>query len=214
MRGLSQGTGDALVAARADGPYRSIGDVRKRVPQLSPRDMETLAELGAFCRLEGQPSRRGALWQVGAMVDRSGLLSGAVEGDDPSPLSEMTLSERVAADYHGASLTVGPHPVALLRAQLTAQGVITSHEAAQLPHGRAVRVAGLCIVRQRPPTAKGFCFLTLEDEQGLINVILPPAVDDAHRALLRASPLLIVEGMLQRQDGALSVKADRVTAPR
>jgi error-prone DNA polymerase len=209
VRGLSQAAGEALVAARKEEPFHSIGDVRRRVSLLSPRDLSTLAELGAFARLDGQPSRRSALWQVSAMGDKDGLLSGSVT-EETSPLAEMSLAERVAADYHGASLSVGPHPVALLRKQLAEQGILTAQEAMASRHGLRLRAAGLCIVRQRPPTAKGFCFLTLEDESGLLNVILPPAVYEAHATTLRSSSLLLVEGMLQRQDGAVSLKADSV----
>ena len=211
VRGLSQAAAEALVAERAHGPYVSLGDLRKRAPFLSARDLATLAEIGAFARLDGQPTRRGALWQVSAMGDREGLLAGAV-ADAASPLAEMTLAERIAADFHGASLSVGPHPVALLRPQLAEQGALTSQQAGAAPHGTRVRSAGLCIVRQRPPTAKGFCFLTLEDEAGLLNIIVPPAVYEAHRAVLHGSSLLIVDGVLQRQDGAVSVKADHLAA--
>ncbi|HNN97344.1 MAG TPA: error-prone DNA polymerase, partial [Pseudomonadota bacterium] len=209
VRGLSQAAAEAVVAARSEEPFHTIGDVRRRVPLLSPRDLSTLAELGAFAHLEGQPSRRSALWQVSAMGDKGGLLSGNV-ADEPSPLAEMNLAERVAADYHGASLSVGPHPVALLRERLRQQGIVTAQQAQAARHGQRLRTAGLCIVRQRPPTAKGFCFLTLEDESGLINIILPPAVYEAHATILRSSSMLIVEGLLQRQDGAISLKADTV----
>lgn len=211
VRGLSQAAAEALVAEREREPYASLGDLRKRVPFLSPRDLATLAEIGAFARLDGQPSRRSALWQVSAMGDREGLLAGA-SADSESPLAEMTLAERIAADFHGASLSVGPHPVALLRSQLAEQGVLNSQQAIAARPGSRVRSAGLCIVRQRPPTAKGFCFLTLEDEAGLLNIIVPPTVYEAHRATLRGSSLVIVDGILQRQDGAVSIKADRLAA--
>lgn len=211
VRGLSQAAAEAIVSERANGPYVSIGDLRRRAPFLSARDLSTLAEIGAFARLDGQPSRRSALWQVSAMGDREGLLAGAI-ADSDSPLAEMTLAERVAADFHGASLSVGPHPVALLRDQLAEQGALTSQQASAGRHGARVRSAGMCIVRQRPPTAKGFCFLTLEDEAGLLNVIVPPAVYEAHRAILRGSSLLVVDGVLQRQDGAVSIKAETLSS--
>lgn len=143
------------------------------------------------------------------MSEKDGLLAGAL-ADGDSPLADMTLAERVAADFHAATMSVGPHPVALLRSGLREQGIVTSQQASAAHHGLRLRAAGLCIVRQRPPTAKGFCFLTLEDESGLLNVILPPAVYEAHQAVLRSSSLLLVEGLLQRQDGAVSLKADHV----
>ncbi len=213
VRGLSHHAAEALVRARAERPFRDLGDVRRRCPELSAGDMQTLASIGAFVTLEGHPSRRTALWQVSAMPERGGLLAGAIakeaeEGTEKDPpLRDMTLPERIAADYRGTSLTVGPHPLALSRAALRAASIVSSRDLLALPAGRRVAAAGLCIVRQRPPTARGFCFLTLEDEHGFINVIVPPDAFSAHRDLLSGSAGLIVEGPLQRQDGALSIKA-------
>jgi error-prone DNA polymerase len=212
VRGLSRAAAEELLQARGERPFCDIGDVRRRCPTLSAADMQTLAAIGAFSTLQGAPSRRDALWQVSAMPERRGLLAGVAVTDDEAPLSDMTLAERIAADYRGTSLTVGPHPLALCRKELAAAGVLSSRDLARLPAGRRASLSGLCIVRQRPPTARGFCFLTLEDEHGFINVIVPPDVFTAHRAVLDASPSLIVEGVVQRQDGALSVKADLVRA--
>jgi error-prone DNA polymerase len=124
----------------------------------------------------------------------------------------MSLAERVQADYDGTGLTVGPHPMALVRASLATRGV---QRAVDLPRGRAgrrVRVAGAVITRQRPGTAKGFVFLSLEDETGIANVIVTPDVFAAHRRTITDAPYLVVEGVLQNQDGAVSVKADRLEA--
>ena len=208
---LSEHAALALVKARAERPFRDLGDVRRRCLELSGADMQTFASIGAFVTLEGHPSRRTALWQVSAMPERGGLLAGAMAApDEAGPLSDMSLAERVAADYQGTSLTVGPHPLAFGRDALSATGVCSSRELDGLAAGQRVAVAGLCIVRQRPPTARGFCFLTLEDEHGLINVIVPPDIFDAHRGVLSASSGLVVEGLLQRQEGALSIKAERL----
>jgi error-prone DNA polymerase len=212
VRGLSRHAAFALLNARAQRQFGDIGDVRRRCPELSSNDMQTLASIGAFVTLSGHPSRRTALWQVSAMPERGGLLAGAVASaqDEAAPLRDMTLPERIAADYRGTSLTVGPHPMALHRAALTEAGVLPSQKLAALPAGRRVAVAGLCIVQQRPPTANGFCFLTLEDEYGLINIIVPPDVLSAHREALHSPGGLLVEGVQQNQDGARSIKASRI----
>ena len=126
-----------------------------------------------------------------------------------SPLPEMDLRDRIAADLRGTGMTVGPHPVALERERLRAMGV---HAAAELPHlrrGQRVRSAGLCIVRQRPGTAKGFVFLSLEDETGISNIVVDPPTFEKNRRPILASALLVVEGRLEKYDGVVSVKGDR-----
>jgi error-prone DNA polymerase len=206
VRGLRREGAAAVEAARAVGPLRSVGDLRRRCPALRAEELEALAAVGALGSLEGRPSRRGALWQASALAGTPGaLLAGAVAGADRSPLREMSPGELVAADYAGLSLTAGPHPMALCRGPLAEDGVLRSDELRDRAHGARVRVAGVVIVRQRPPTAKGFFFLTLEDEAGLANVIVAPDVFAAHQALLCTAPALIVEGTLQ-QEGLPSVK--------
>ncbi|OLD07353.1 MAG: hypothetical protein AUI90_10375 [Deltaproteobacteria bacterium 13_1_40CM_3_69_14] len=126
-----------------------------------------------------------------------------------SPLPEMDLRDRIAADLRGTGMTVGPHPVALERSRLRAMGV---HSAAELPtlrRSRRVRAAGLCIVRQRPGTAKGFVFLSLEDETGISNIVVDPPTFEKNRRPILASSLLVVEGRLEKYDGVTSVKGDR-----
>jgi len=122
----------------------------------------------------------------------------------------MSLLDRVRADYDGTGLTIGPHPMALARASLATRGV---QRACDLPRGRAgrrVRVAGAVITRQRPGTAKGFVFLSIEDETGISNIIVNPDVFAKYKRTIVDEPYLLVEGILQNQDGAVSVKADRV----
>jgi error-prone DNA polymerase len=122
----------------------------------------------------------------------------------------MNDDERLHADYAGTGLTIGPHPMALRRDDLALRGVL---RAVDLPHardGRRVRVAGMVITRQRPGTAKGFVFLTLEDETGISNVIIRPDLFDRERMTVIRQPFLIVDGVLQHQEGVLSVRAERV----
>ena len=132
---------------------------------------------------------------------------GKVEGG--SPLLPMTPDERVVADYAGTGLTIGPHPVAFRRQELALCGVLRAIDLPRVRNGRRVRVAGTVITRQRPGTAKGFVFLTLEDETGVANIIIRPDVFAADRVTILERPFLLVEGVLQLQDGVTSVKAER-----
>ncbi len=127
-----------------------------------------------------------------------------------SPLPPMTPMERIVADYRGSGVTIGPHPMALRRADLRLRGVMRSDELGRTRGGRRVRVAGAVITRQRPGTAKGMVFLTLEDEVGLANVIIRPDVFERQRPLILRAPFLVVEGVLQQQEGVTSVRAERV----
>jgi len=127
-----------------------------------------------------------------------------------SPLRAMTPPERLMADYAGTSLTIGPHPLALRRAELALRGVLRASDLPHGRHGRRVRVAGAVITRQRPGTAKGFVFLTLEDETGIANVIIRPDLFSEQKRAIVGEPYLLVEGTLQIQEGVTSIKAERV----
>jgi error-prone DNA polymerase len=122
----------------------------------------------------------------------------------------MDAPERLQADYAGMSLTIGPHPMALRRSELALRGVLRAADLPRARDGRRVRVAGMVITRQRPGTAKGFVFLTLEDETGISNVIIRPDLYDRDRTVVVRQPFLMVEGVLQHQDGVLSVRAERL----
>jgi len=126
-----------------------------------------------------------------------------------SPLPEMSRHDEMLADFRGMGLSTGPHPMAFVRDRLRGHDVLTAAELAQLPHGRRARVAGIVIVRQRPGTAKGFVFLTIEDETGFANAIITPQRFDTHRKSILGLGALIIEGILQNQDGVVSIKADR-----
>jgi error-prone DNA polymerase len=122
----------------------------------------------------------------------------------------MNEQERLRADYAGMGLTIGPHPMALHRHDLALRGVLRAADLPQARTGRRVRVAGMVITRQRPGTAKGFVFLTLEDETGISNVIVRPDLYDRQRMLVVREPFLIVEGLFQHQDGVMAVRAERI----
>ena len=155
--------------------------------------------------------RRDALWSVAAAANPSGpLLEQIPEADGKSPLKMMNDEERLVADFRGTGMTVGPHPMSYHRARMERMGVRRAIELGQLPNGRKVRIAGGVIARQRPGTAKGFVFLSLEDETGVANAIVAPDLFQQNRLLLGTEQFLLIEGILQNQDGVISVKAARV----
>jgi error-prone DNA polymerase len=197
--------------------YASIDDLIARTG-IRRDELATLADIGALNAFGHD--RRSALWQIERAIRPAGELF-EKESDDcgppianrqstESPLRPMTPIERLHADYEGTSLTIGPHPMALCRSELALRGV---QRATDLPRGRSgrrVRVAGAVITRQRPGTAKGFVFLTLEDETGIANVIVQPDLFSHARATIVGAPYLLVEGILQIQEGVTSVKAERM----
>lgn len=132
------------------------------------------------------------------------------EQDGNSPLSPMTRPERMDADFRGTGLTIGRHPVAYHRAELNRLGACRAIDMQQMRDGSVITVAGWVIVRQRPGTAKGFVFLTLEDETGVANVIVTPQLFDKYRLVLVDHPFLLISGILQNQDNVVSVKAKTV----
>jgi error-prone DNA polymerase len=155
-------------------------------------------------------NRRDALWQVERVARDAGPLYKRLEEDDDSPLVPMTLNERLNADLRGTGITIGRHPMAHQRAWLDSMNVARAADLKSMDHGRLVRVAGWVIVRQRPGTAKGFVFLSLEDETGIANVIVTPQLFEKNRLALVDYPFLLIEGALQHQDNVVSVKAKSV----
>ncbi|MGA7512687.1 MAG: OB-fold nucleic acid binding domain-containing protein, partial [Candidatus Sulfotelmatobacter sp.] len=155
--------------------------------------------------------RRDALWQVERAVRGSGpLLENLPEPDVPSPLQPMNHEERLVADFHGTGLTVGPHPMAYRRDWLNAMGIRRASELRDIPNGKRLRIGGCVITRQRPGTAKGFVFVSLEDETGVANAIITPDLFHRNRLLLTSERFLAIEGILQNLDNVISVKAERV----
>jgi len=214
VRGLREEAGRAVVAAREKGPFAGIDDLARRVPALRKDEMATLAEAGAlnFIRREAAPlHRRDALWHAARAVRPAGeMFSGSPQDEGPSPLAPMTPDERREADYRDTGLTIGPHPMSQRREELRGRGVLRAVDLLRVPDGLHVKAAGAVICRQRPGTAKGFLFLSLEDETGIANAIVTPDLFDANRAVLVGEPFIIVEGTLQNQDGVVSVKVQRV----
>ncbi len=214
VKGLSAAGAAAIVAARAHGPFRSIQDLVDRVPSLRRDELTTLAAAGALNALEPPENahRRAALWDAVLAARPRGQLWGGEEGHGRSPLAPMTAEERLVADFETTRLTLGPHPFRFYRRAMEALGVRPAGELVRLGDGRRVRVAGCVITRQRPATAKGFVFLTLEDETGIANIIIQPELFRARRVTIVGEPFLLVEGVLQNQQGTVSVRAAQVEA--
>jgi error-prone DNA polymerase len=213
VRGLRESAALAIVETRKSSPFTSVDDLARRVPELQKREWITLAEVGAlnFLDAEHRMHRRDALWQVERASRRSGPLLETIDAPDrTSPLDQMTSEERLVADFHGTGMTVGPHPMAYYREQMNAMGVLRASDLAGIRNGTDVRVAGAVICRQRPGTAKGFVFLSLEDETGIANVILTPDMFAENRFTVVGGKFLLVEGRLQNVDNVVSVKTSRV----
>jgi len=214
-RGLRKEAGEALVRARKIQAFDSIHNLALRVPELCKSDLTMLARVGALNSLGEGTHRRDALWQVEYTGRAAGpLLRDLPEPDEvtpsESPLAQMTIEERLAADFQGTGVTVGPHPMAYQRSRLSEMGIIRARDLKNFPHGRKTQIAGCVIARQRPGTAKGFVFLSLEDETGISNAIVTPAVYEQYRRIVAYGKFLVIEGKLQNQENVISVKADCV----
>jgi error-prone DNA polymerase len=203
VAGMTEATAHRIVAAR---PFSTVSELLKRA-QPSAAELLTLASVGALNPLGVK--RRGALWQAAAMGRSGPLFTGADELLAECPLEDMTLFERIAADFRGSGVSCGPHVMTLVRDRLARRGIRRAADLAALPDGTRVEIAGSVIVRQRPGTAKGFFFVTLEDETGFSNAIVTPQRFAHHRSLLTNAGAMILGGILQNVDGVVSVKADR-----
>ncbi len=211
VRGLRQASGEEIVHARADRPFANLTDFVRRTPLLSKEELRSLAEIGAlnFVEADRTSHRRDALWHAEAAMRPAGPLLENADSTQAelAPLAQMNLEERLNADYRGTGVTVGRHPMALRRAELNAMQVVP---ASALHHGRdgqRVRIAGSVICRQRPGTAKGFVFLSLEDETGVSNAIVTPDVFEQNKLDIINSPYVLIDGVLQNQQNVVAVRA-------
>jgi error-prone DNA polymerase len=191
----------------AGSRFRSIEDLVARTG-INREELSVLAEIGALSAFGH--TRREALWQVERAIRPTGELFEDGVQDDECPLPPMSSVERVVADYEGTGLTIGPHPMAMRREEMSLRGALRASDLPRQRHGRRVRVAGAVITRQRPGTAKGFVFLTLEDETGIANIIIRPDLFAEQRLTVINEPFLLVEGILQNQEGVTSVRAERM----
>jgi error-prone DNA polymerase len=215
-RGLRRQSGESIAQTRRTaGLFSSLEDLVARVPSLNRKELTLLASTGALNSLDGVEHRRDALWQV----ERAGRLEGPLlsqssellrEESSFGPLKQMTTEERLIADYVGTGLTVGRHPMAYRRAELRRENVLSADELKRIPHGQFVRAAGCVIARQRPGTAHGFIFISMEDETGIANVIVTPDLYEGDRMVITSSKFILAEGSLQNQNGVIHVKATRL----
>jgi error-prone DNA polymerase len=202
VNGLRQEHAEKLVRQR---PFASLADLKER-SGLTKDELRTLAEIGAFnCFAE---HRRAALWEAEETMHDDLLGNARAPRNGISPLPPMTLPERVQADYAGTNLTTGPHPMKLLRAQLPR--VWRASALAQARHGATVQIAGNVICRQRPGTAKGFVFVSLEDETGVANAIVTPDLFERIRLVITEEPFLLIEGEVQNTDNVVLIKARKI----
>ena len=215
-KGLRKRSADTIAGSRkACGPFASAEDIVARVPCLNRKELTLLARVGALNNLEGIAHRRDALWQV----ERAGKLEGPLlrqtsellrEGIPSLPLQQMNAEERLIADYAGTGLTVGKHPMAYRREHLRQEQILSAADLRARKDGEFVRTAGCVIARQRPGTAMGFIFLSMEDETGIANVIVTPDLYERERMVVTRSKFILAEGPLQNQDGVIHVKATRL----
>ena len=232
VNGLRKEHGERLVEERSVAPFQSLEDFKRRVP-LTKEELRTLAELGALnCFAE---HRRAAMWRVeetafddllgSARFQRapSGIMPDGIGNerylrhdaanctqDACAPLQPMTMPERVKADYDAMNLTTGPHPMKLLRQHLP--DIWRATDLASARHGDTVQIAGNVICRQRPGTAKGFVFVSLEDETGVSNAIVTPDLFERVRLLITEEPFLIIEGTVQNSENVVLIKAREIRA--
>jgi error-prone DNA polymerase len=215
VKGLSAKAAEQLLSERDKSPFASLDDFKRRV-HLDKDELRTLAKIGAFQCFKLH--RRAALWEIERELRQSDLFEdvswtvteslGALASRRRVPLARMHYPERIQADYAGMNLTTGRHPMALLRPKL--QGILRAADLPHAEHGSRVRIAGNVICRQRPGTAKGFVFISLEDETGISNAIVTPPMFEANRLVITEEPFLLIEGRLQHVDNVIHVKAEKI----
>ncbi|MFQ5556476.1 MAG: error-prone DNA polymerase [Acidimicrobiales bacterium] len=210
--GLSyvRGVGDELAAEIAAGrPYESVEDLRRRIPGLSLPLFEALATAGAFGCFG--IDRRSALWSVGAVAQTdAGRLEGIVTGVDAPPLPGLSPRETAHADLWATGVSPDGHPTRFIRDDLTRRGVITAEGLINVDNGSRVLVGGVVTHRQRPATAGGTTFLNLEDETGLVNVVVSLGCWQRYKKAARAAPALLIRGRLEKSEGVINVVADKL----
>jgi error-prone DNA polymerase len=210
VRGLRESSGQALVRERERAPFSSVQDLVRRVPELHRDEVKALAQVGALnwlYELPEQRHRRAAMWDAERALRPAGPLFESLEQGEPElPLARMTDEERIVADYEGTGITIGPQLLHYHRHDLDRLGISRASDLETMRDGCWVRLAGVVIVRQMPGTAKGFTFMTFEDETGISNAIFTPDFYESHHAEIMRGRVLLVEGKLQNMDDAISVK--------
>mgnify|MGYP003787013017 FL=1 len=213
--GLAEAAAARLVAGREGGAYRDVRELRERAG-LSPAVIERLASADCFNSLD--LTRRQALWDARSLISAPDLPLFAAakardEGDEKAPtrLPVMPLGEEVVADYQTQWLSLKAHPLAFLRASLGDRGFIRAADLARHDSNRLVQVAGVVLIRQRPGSAKGVCFITIEDETGVANIVVWPDVMEQQRKVIMGARLMEVRGRVEQDDGVIHVIARQLT---
>ena len=211
VKGLREETGRRIEAARREGDFVSVADVaqRTRMPRHELTRLALAGALNSLCH-----NRRNALWDIHALgpFDEDDLFFGMPMVADRADFPLMSAAERVSADFETVNLSLESHPVGLLRPQLKKLGAVSAEGLLKVGSGRTVKLGGLVIVRQRPPTAKGFTFLSVEDETGIANVIVEPQLFEKFRRELTATPLLVATGRVERNGKVVNLKVTHLEA--
>jgi error-prone DNA polymerase len=202
--GLAAAAGGRIVASR---PHASVEELARRAG-LNRKDLRCLAAAGALQALAGH--RRSAHWAASGIEKGTDLLPAEMSVQDPLELEPPAEGEEIVADYRSLGLTLGRHPLALLRKVLSSKGIFSSRDLNQLPHGSRARAAGLVTCRQRPDTASGVVFVTLEDESGCVNVVVWRDLLQRQRRELLGARLLVVDGAIQREGLVVHLLARRL----
>ncbi len=212
VRGLRASVAAEIERVRSLRQFGSIEELARRVPTLSQAELDTLAETGALNSLGEKVHRRDALWQASRAGQHAGPLFSELDHDEEkySPLQAMSPEERMVADYAGTGVTVGRHPMAHCRMQLRQMSILRAGDLKLLRHGVPARIAGCVIARQRPGTAHGFIFLSIEDESGISNAIIAPDLYEANRSLVTYGKVLLIEGSLQNVDKVVHIRAAHI----
>lgn len=209
VRGLRRDSAAAIEQARREHPFRNLDDLVSR-GGLQASEIDQLAYAGALTSFDA--GRRDALWQAARAARPAGPLLADLDRENRpqrSPLPKMSAVEETAADYRATGLTTGPHPFAYSRRALRRHRVATTAELLRGRAGARVRFGGAVVVRQRPGTAKGVLFVTLEDETGMAQALVTPDLFERYRKVIVGATGLVIEGILERRDGSVTVKAER-----
>jgi error-prone DNA polymerase len=208
VRGIGSELAGEIEAGR---PYDSLEHLVRVVPSLQLQQLEAMATAGMFEECFGL-ERREALWSVGAAVQsRSDRLQGIITGERSPRLPGMDPVETAVADLWATGVAPNGHPTQFLREQLRRQGVVTASGLWECEPRSKVLVAGLVTHRQRPMTAQGVTFMNLEDETGLINIVVSKGCWARYRAIARGAPALLIRGRLERSEGVINIVADELT---
>jgi error-prone DNA polymerase len=212
VKGLANAHGAALVFNREQTPYINMEDVHRR-SRLPAAALERLAEADAFANLAAPLDRRQALWQIRALIDTDLPLFAAGEhiAEPATPITAMKPGLEVVEDYRSIGLSLRQHPVAFLRAELHARTICPAANLTGVRDGKWIEVAGIVLVRQRPGSARGVLFITIEDETGHVNIIVWPAVFERERRLVLSATMIAVRGRLQREGEVTHIIAHQLT---